>query len=156
MADALKVALALGLILSFTARALTRIFLGDAATRANRAAANLRAAMAGQPMARVTAKPESSIIIPPTVRQRTPESTIPVMDWSTATADERATAILAVLPTHYEDANGVTAKDIAHRLGMSRGSQVAPTLGHMRNAGTVQAGWDKSNRTRRVYHKTAQ
>lgn len=157
IADALKVGLAIGVIMAFTARALARILLNDAAARANRAAENLRQAMYGYAPERVTARPRSSIILPPGVRTREREGTLPVMDtsWADATADERAAAVLAVLPTHYDDSNGVTARDVAHRLGLKRGAQVSPVLGRMRDAGTAQAGWDKANRRRRVYWRSA-
>lgn len=159
IADALEVGLAIALIMAFTFFALSRILLDDAATRAERAAEDLRAAMWGYAPERVTTLPRSRIWTPGS-RDRERAGTLPVMEkpWGEASSDERAAAILAVLPTHYEDSNGVTALDVAHRLGIRDprpAGRVAPVLRRLVENGDVQVRWDKANRRRRTYTKSA-
>lgn len=78
--------------------------------------------------------------------------------WGEASPDERAAAVLAVLPTHYMDSNGITAMDVAHRLGIRDArpaGRVAPVLRRLMENGDVQVRWDKANRRRRTYTKSA-
>jgi hypothetical protein len=158
--DALKVGLAIGVIMAFTAWALARILLDDAATRAERAAEDLRAAMYGYAPERVTTRPRSRIWTPPGSQERESEGTVPVMEkpWADSSSDEKAAAVMSVLPTHYEDSNGVTAQDVAHRLGIRDvrpAGRVAPVLRKLVDRGDVQVRWDKANRRRRTYTKSA-
>lgn len=160
MKDALEVGLAIALIMTFTAWALSRILLNDAAARAERAAEDLRQAMWGYAPERVTTRPRSVIWTPPGSRTREREGTVPVMEkpWGEASSDEKAAAVLSVLPTHYEDSNGVTALDVAHRLGIRDArpaGRVAPVLRKLVESGDVQVRWDKANRRRRTYTKSA-
>ena len=156
--DALQVALAIGVIMAFFAWAITRIFWKDARDEALAAAEHLEYAMATYPPpARGRDSPD--ILIPQ--ERRTRPATLPevAIDWDTATPEERAEAVLEVLPTHYEDSNGITSTDVAHRLGLKRNGRpvaylVAPTLRKLVLAGTARAHWDKSSRRRRVYWKT--
>lgn len=98
---------------------------------------------------------ESDVVLPPKRRTRTRYPARVTIDWDAAGPDERAQAALAVLPIHYEDSNGITATDVAHRLGLDKANRVTPALRSLVKSGDARQHWDKANRRRKVYWRTS-
>jgi hypothetical protein len=146
--DAVTVGLSIGVILSFMAYAVSRITLTETAREGRRIQRSMEAAVAVTP-------PPSRVVLPQERRTREEYPSDMDFDWEAASPQERAEAVLNVLPTHYEDSNGITAKDVAHRLRVEEWRQVTGPLRALRNAGTARAQYDKANRRRRVYWRTA-
>jgi hypothetical protein len=159
--DAVTVGLAIGVIMAFTACALARIFLRDVGVKANRAAERLEQSMYGYEPQPVPVPPVSPVVLPPERRTRTPVDTLPGMDvsWDEASPEQRAEAVLAALPLHYEDANGVSAKDVAHRLGIRdrrAATRVAPMLRALHAQGKVRTGQSAPGRRGKVYWRVGE
>lgn len=77
------------------------------------------------------------------------------IDWTSATSQERAQAVLGVLPLHYEDSNGITATDVAHRLGIGKASRVIAALNTLMADGRARGHWEMHRgHKRRCYWRT--
>lgn len=161
MKDAALVGLALLVVFACVARVAARLFLADAAANANSAAARLEHALLTYPPSSAVPEPPE-VVIPPRRRSRSADraGSIEPMEppWDDATPEQRREAILAALPIRSEDSNGITAGDVARRLGITRGpsrtsvaGHVAPTLRKLKLAGEVVSAWDEGPKRRRVY-----
>lgn len=157
LGDAAQVGLALAVIfacmLAFVARSFgpNRVTLEEA----NDVADRLELATLRYP--RVVIVPEATpdppppaIVLPP--ERHTRPAIVPDMDfdWSTASPEERAEAVLAVLPYHADDDNGITAKSVAHRLGLDKPQRVGNALTTLRMRGLATSRWQRKD-GRRVY-----
>lgn len=157
-ADLATLGLALLVIFSALACAITRILLAEKADEGRRFKRGMEAAVMVPPGVE---DPESGIpihdsgiVIPPARRVRERYAYAVSIDWEAASPQERLDAVLSALPLHYEDSNGVTATDVAHRLGLDKANRVTGTLGRLTDAGLARAHNDKANRRRRVYWRT--
>lgn len=151
--DALTVGIALALIMAFLGRWWSNMWLADIARRGLRIERSMAAAVT-LPDAE-TRRRRGRVVLPVERRGRTEYPAAVAINWNEASPEERAEAVLAVLPTHRDDENGVTARSVAHRLNLPTTSGAAATLRTLAKDGKVQVRWDKVNRRRRIYWKSA-
>lgn len=155
--DALLVGLALGVIYACTYVALALIATRDAlaphggrweAMRRRRDRALLEAvAYPEEP------EPAPEIVLPVERRTRPARMRDVGIEWEHASPEDRAAAVLEVLPLHADDDNGITAKSVAHRLGLEKPQQVVNALRQLREDGRATSHWQKQN-NRRVYWRS--
>lgn len=147
--DAVVVGLSLGLIYAFMFFTISRIFTRDAILRGEDVVERLEAERHAA-LARAFAEPSPEIVLPQERRARPARVQGVSIDWGAASPEERAQAALDVLPLHADDDNGMTARSVAHRLGLDKPQRVGQALNQLRKDGRATSRWQRKD-GRRVY-----
>lgn len=153
--DALVVGLVLALIWAFTWFALALITTRDALAPYGGRREAMRLHRAAALEAAVASLPDSPIVLPQERRTRPARMPDVVIDWEHASPEERAEAVLETLPLHADDDNGLTAKSVAHRLGLDKPQQVTNALRSLRRDGRATSKWQRQNNRRVYWRKSA-